>query len=582
MNDSEDKKHSERVAELLYGTARGVAQVTAVFSLVVVVLLTLNFIGRTSAPMQESPAMEKLRTELRGNPGDEQLKLEIRAFDVLARRAFFGSAAFGRNGALLLCGGVVILFASLRTMGHVRRRSPDPGMFAVEDDDGAPARRSRIAIATGGVVLLLLCGYAAISIRSRLGTLPPGPALVVDQPVVGPSDEDIERNWPGFRGPWGIGVSHAKGVPVEWDVDSGKNVKWKVAVPSAGFSSPVVWSNRVFLTGASDDALEVFCFDADNGKLLWRADAAGTLGSPAKRPEVGEETGYAAPTPATDGSHVFALFATGDMLCLDYSGKRAWSVNIGVPDTHYGHGSSPIAYRGLVYVQYDHTEAGQLLALECSSGKVAWRASRSFDPSWASPVLVKHGERTHLMLHASPTVVSYDPATGKIHWQLECMLGGEVAPSPAFADGMAFFGTEYSILAAIDVDHPEKVAWETDEDLPDVSSPVAVGEHLFIGSSAGDLTCFERATGKQQWQHSINEAFYSSPVFADGRIYLMDSTGVMHVFAASAELKVLASSKLGESSVCTPAIVDGRIYIRSHKNLYCIESDAASTAGNAK
>ena len=155
-----------------------------------------------------------------------------------------------------------------------------------------------------------------------------------------PSDAEIAKAWPRFRGPGGLGISAYTNVPDAWDAASGKGIVWKTPVPLPGNNSPVVWGKRVFLSGADKHRREVYCFDADSGKLVWRQNVPGTPQSTAKPPEVTDDTGYAAPTTATDGRRVFAIFANGDLAAFDVSGKPAWAKSLGIPENSYGHASS--------------------------------------------------------------------------------------------------------------------------------------------------------------------------------------------------------------------------------------------------
>ena len=552
--------------DVVYAVARSIAVVSVVFSLVVAVFLVMNFLRRDSAPLQESVGLDRLRTELRGNPGDSELRQQIQALDTLARRAFFTSVTFATNGALLLCGGLAILMVSLKTMGTIQKRLPDPGKFSADDDVGADDKYGRRAIGGAAAVLVVICIAVVLTVKSHLSPGDDGIAPA-REPYV-PSDEDVFRNWPGFRGPRGIGVAHCTNVPVQWDGKTGENVRWEVEVPLSGFSSPVVWGTHLFLTGGDEKSLMILCYDTDTGKLLWRREVDDG-GPPEKLPKGTEDTGYAAATMATDGRRAFAIFATGDLLCTDFDGNVMWSRNLGFPKSTYGYASSLITHAGLLFVQYDEADNPRLIAMDAHSGRTKWETKRKVDESWASPILVDNAGRIELVLNANPLVAGYDPDTGREIWSTNCMER-DVAPSPAFAGGIVYATTEYSILAAIKPGVPAQILWQTDEDLPSVSSPVAVGDYLFL-ADGGIVTCFDRTTGTVHWKQKFDTGFYSSPVYAEGRIYLVDEAGVMHVLAADKEFKLLASSRLSGKSVCTPAFMEGRIYIRGNKTLCCVE-----------
>lgn len=572
MNDYSPQKNPH-TARLYLGIAHGVAVVAAVFSLVVCVLIVINFIMRESTPLLDSPALEKLLTELRDNPADLEMKDQIRTLDLLTRKAFFTSVAFTKAGALLLCIGVALLLASLKAMAVIQRRLPDPGKFEITEDTGSAEKIGRWTISVVGVVLVLVCLIMAFRAETGLDSALESRSVVHKDMPSGiepePAKEEFNRNWAGFRGPGGRAVAYHAGVPVEWDGKTGKNILWKTPVPLPGFSSPIVWDNRLFLSGGSDALLEVYCFDTETGKMLWRREVRGSSGSPAQWPEVTEDTGYAASTMTTDGRLVFAVFATGDIICMDFAGNRVWARNFGVPDNMYGHASSLIAHDGRLFVQYDQVGGGHLFALKTDNGMTIWERNREVKVSWASPIIIETGGRVELILNGNPLAVSYDPSDGTENWSIECM-SGEVAPSPAFAGGIVYVTTAYSILAAIKANGPAEIIWQTDEDLPDASSPLATGKHVFIAASYGTVTCFDALTGEVLWKKEFDEGFYSSPVLADGRVYLMDKSGLMHIFADDREYKLLATAELGEESTCTPAFLKGRIYIRGKRNLYCI------------
>ncbi|HNY01776.1 MAG TPA: PQQ-binding-like beta-propeller repeat protein, partial [Bacteroidales bacterium] len=369
--------------------------------------------------------------------------------------------------------------------------------------------------------------------------------------------------------PGGLGIAWQKNLPVAWDGSSGKNIRWKTAIPLPGYNSPIVWKDKVFLSGASGAKRAVFCFRAADGKIAWTAEIPKLPGSPEQNPKVNSETGLAAPTLTTDGHQVYAIFANGDLAAIDFDGKTVWTKSLGSPRNHYGHSSSLILYRDLLIVQYDQTGAAAVIALSVKNGDKVWETSRNVKVSWASPILVNNGGKAELILAAEPCVIAYDPANGKERWRMDC-ISGEVGPSPAFAAGMVFSVNEYSKLAAIRTSPTPSVAWEDDEYLSDVPSPVASGGMLFLVTSYGVVVCYDAATGQKNWVKELERSVYASPMIADGKLYVLDKQGLMHIFSAEKTMTPLGDSPLGEGSVCTPAFADGRIFIRGNSNLYCI------------
>ena len=383
------------------------------------------------------------------------------------------------------------------------------------------------------------------------------------------SPAELNSNWTSFRGPGDNGVAYQKNIPVSWDGKSGNNIRWKTEIPLPGYNSPVIWKDKIFLTGANENKREVYCIDVNSGKILWRTAVAKIPGSPDQVPKVNRETGFSAPTVTTDGIRVYAIFANGDISALDFDGKKVWDKNLGLPKNHYGHSSSLIMYQDKVIVQYDQTGNASVMALYGKTGEVAWKTVRNVRVSWASPILVNTGNRMELILAADPYVASYDPENGKELWKIDC-ISGEVGPSAAYADGVVYSVNEYSKLAAVKIGGTPEILWEDNEYLSDVPSPVATGKYLFLVTSYGVAVCYDAKKGSKYWTKEFGNTIYASPVLADGKIYLLNSKGTMYIFNADKTFSLMGEPQLDEGSFCTPAFTDGRIIIRGDKNLYCI------------
>ena len=386
-----------------------------------------------------------------------------------------------------------------------------------------------------------------------------------------PSDDELRANFPFFRGFNGLGIAFQKNIPTDWDGATNRNILWKIKIPLSGFNSPIVWGDKVFLTGASNNKKEIYCIEASSGKILWTAEVKDIPDSPASSPKVTPDTGHAAPGMATDGQRVYAIFSNGDIIALDFTGNQLWAKNLGVPKNHYGHSSSLIVHKNKLIVQYDQGTGGQVMALSGSTGDILWSTPRKVKISWASPILISNAGRTEIVLVADPNVAGYDPETGAELWSIKGVIG-EVGPSAAFADGVVFVTNEYSKLLAIKVDGKPKVLWESDEFLSDVPSPVATNDLLFLVTSYGAVACYEAKTGNKFWEQEFNDGFYSSPMIVENRVYLINKQGVTHIFKADKAFELIAEPKLGEKSVCTPAFSNGRIFLRTETSLFCIGS----------
>ena len=393
-------------------------------------------------------------------------------------------------------------------------------------------------------------------------------------------------NWPRFRGADGSGIAPEGQYPSDFDGRTGKNILWKTALPLPGYSSPIVWEKQVFLTGADARTREVFCYHADTGRLLWRRQVGnqsdGTPAGPAKPWHVAS---YAASTPATDGRCLCAMFANGDVACLEQDGTIRWVRNLGLPDNHYGHAASPIIWKDLLLVQLDQSTAetarSKLLALSLETGKTVWETKRSVGAGWSTPLVIEVAGQPQVVASGSPLLAAYDPRTGQQLWHTDTMRGGYYAvPSPIFAGGLVVAGTEGALLAAVrpsgkgDIT-ATGVLWTIEEDLPSVCSPLSDGELLFLLTSDGLLSCHQLRTGKRLWQKDFSggdRSFEASPSLVGKTLYLVDSTGrVLLVPATREEPASVGQSHLGEPCLgASPAFAAGRIYLRGEKHLFCI------------
>ena len=409
------------------------------------------------------------------------------------------------------------------------------------------------------------------------GVTPDWPEL----PAGFPSNDEIQRNWPRFRGPGGLGISAYTDIPTTWDGDTGEGVLWKTAVPLPGNSSPIVWGNRVFLTGANEERREVCCFDTDSGKLLWQSEVPGTPESTDEPPEVGESTGFASPTPTTDGRRVYAMFANGDIAAVDFDGNVRWSRSLGVPKNIYGHAASLAMYQDLVIVQFDqgerNDELSKLLALAAETGETVWEALREVPNSWSSPIVIEHAGEPQIITGADPWVIANSPTGGKEIWRAEC-LEADVGPTPVYADGVVFVANEFPGAAAIRADGTGNVTethvvWQSDIGAPDCCSPLATDKFMFLLASFGTLTCFDvKQGGEPFWEEDFEDAnFTSSPSLVGQYVYLFDEDGRASIVEPTQdECKRIADAKLGERCVTSPAFQKGRIYIRGEEHLFCI------------
>ncbi len=606
-----------------YRSAVRMAVVAGVFSLLVGALMAYDYARRWQGDPNEHAAYVALKAAAAEQPDNQTLKTEIQRLDEQLRREYFRQRALMATGAVLLVISTSACVAFWRLAVVLRRRLPQPAAAAVRRDDEAEfARPARWAVAGLGAVLLVAAAglfvwaYARVPAGALVASNPPsttgntptgtpgrgptgqtpggggqpggqtpgpptpppaGPRVQIpDEP---PAAEEIQRNWPRFRGPGGLGISAYTDVPTTWDAASGRNILWKTKVPLPGNGSPVVWGDRVFLSGADEKRREVYCFDTDSGTLLWQKPVPATALSTAGECEVSQDTGYAAPTVAADGRVVCAVFANGDLAAFDFQGNLAWSHSFGIPENAYGHASSLVAYKNLLFVQIDQAAAkdklSKLYALDIRTGKVVWQVDREVPNSWTTPIVIHAAQRDQLITAADPWVLAYDPSDGTELWRADC-LRQDVGPSPTFADGVVYVATEYRCLSAIRADGRGDVTethilWQAEDGLPDTCSPLVAGGHMFVLASYGIFTCYDAEKGEWLWEMELDGNFQSSPGLVGKLVYVVSDEGKAWVIEPGpSEGKITAEADLGERCVTSPAFQPGRIYLRGEEHLFCI------------
>jgi outer membrane protein assembly factor BamB len=577
--------------EFLARLATAVTVVSGFFSVIVFTMLLFNFLQVEAADPVDNLMLTKMRQEYASLPQqDEVLAQRIRDLDMLNRKAFFTSQGHLRTGATLLLIGICTFLIAFKYSLRWRREKPVLETVPTADKEFLALAESRQLITWASVAMLAIGLGATLLTESavvRDSSMVASAALdsageesaakdAATEAAAAPAItwEQMEKNWPSFRGPGSLGKAHFTNAPTSWDLAAGTNVKWKVDLTMPGYNSPVIWGDRLYLSAADETAHEIYCFNVNDGSQLWKQVVPKQEGAPATPPKVTDDTGFAAPTMAAHGDQVFAIFANGDLVSYDKDGKLVWGRNVGLPNNHYGHSSSLIAYDKFLYVQLDQKTDPKLMALDVATGKELWKAQRTAI-SWASPIVAQTEFGPQLILCNESHVDAYDPITGAQLWTQEC-LSGEVAPSPAYANGMVFAANEYAVATGIQLAKGAEgieasIAWQYDELLPEVSSPVGDGERFYFGTAAGILVCLDAKSGEKLWEHELDSGFYSSPVLVGDRIYVLDNDGVMQIIKAGPAYESIAAIPTGEVAHATPAFMDGRIYLRSQNHLYCIE-----------
>ena len=392
------------------------------------------------------------------------------------------------------------------------------------------------------------------------------------------------ENWPQLRGPNGAGISTEKGLPLQW---AAKDYAWKIKLPGIGHSSPIVWNDRVIVTSAANKGAQRYidCYSAVTGQPVWRKTLGGIT-----HPKHALNS-FASATPATDGKRVFVSWGDNDeffMVAHDFeTGKELWRTQLGVSLSGDGHGTavSPVLFEDLVIILNEHdTSLGYIAALDQATGKVRWKIDRKINKmTYSTPILVEDGGQTQLINAClDDGLMGLNPRTGKILWTTPDTFTLRTVAMPVYWKGHVFGscggGGKGKLMTAVKLGGignvtETHVAWERKRSLPYVPTPIAYGDHLYLWLDNGIVVCVDAKTGAEQWNERVGRGdFSSSPVCIDGKIYCSSRTGEFTVVDASPQFKIRGRSQLGEQTHATPAVSNGRMFIRGFEHLYCLEA----------
>ena len=468
-----------------------------------------------------------------------------------------------------------------------------------------------IGLVQGPVTLTLarVTAEAAAPAAAAAETTPP-PAMLPPGRIARATGP---RNWPSFRGDSSAGNGDGQRAITDWDVASGKNVKWKTPIPGIATSSPIVWGNRVFATTAVSSAgnnsfktglygdvkpvddlspheWKIYCLDKATGKILW--EKAAVIGAP--RTKRHTKSSQASSTPVTDGRRVVAVFGSaGVMIAWDYSGKELWRVNLGTLDSgwffdpafQWGHSSSPIIYRNSVILQADVQKGSFIAAWDVATGKPLWKTERADEIStWGTPTIARTADGRDVLVTNGTKIRGYDPASGKQLWTLgpnsEITIG-----TPVAGNGLVYVTGGYPPVRPIYAIRPgaegdislqkgqesnESIAWSNMTEGTYIPTPLLYDGYLFTLNINGVLSAYDPQTGKRVFRGRVGTggAFSASPVGADGRLYIASEDGEVYVISATPDMKQLAKNDMKEVIMATPAISDGLIVLRTMGHLY--------------
>ena len=390
----------------------------------------------------------------------------------------------------------------------------------------------------------------------------------------------LAQDWPQFRGPGGLGISPASELPVTWSET--ENVAWKTALPGYGSSSPIALNGKLYVTcysgygiernqGTMEDLmLHVVCVDAKTGAILW--DQAIKPRSARVR-----DHGYAAATPATDGTHLYVFLGKTGLFKFDLDGRQIWQTSVGTKTHGWGSGTSPVLYENLAIVNAS-VESGSLVAIDKETGKEIWRA-QGMDSSWNTPHLVRATNgKQELAVTVKNWILAFDPSTGKELWRCAA-IPDYICPSIVSHDGIVYaLGGRSSKTVAVrtggrgDVTKTHKL-WQADVGA-NVSSPVVHDGHLYWVSDRNQVAyCLSLADGAVQYAERLRMQPYASTLLADGRLYVVTRNKGTLVLAAQPEFKKLAHNVLADRSTfnASPIVCHGALILRSDENLYAIK-----------
>jgi outer membrane protein assembly factor BamB len=398
------------------------------------------------------------------------------------------------------------------------------------------------------------------------------------------------ENWPQWRGPNLNGVSGEKNVPLKWSAT--ENVTWKLPVPNVSGSTPVIWGDHVFLsiaTGpAETDSLEIWSVNRADGSVRWKAP----MGRGNQKVRKGDMT---SPSPVTDGKTVWLLTGTGVVKAFDFQGKELWARDLqkdyGKFGLNHGYGSSPLLYQGALFIPVLHgmntDDPSYLVKLDAKSGKPLWKVDRPTEAirespdAYITPALLKYGKTTEIVLSGGDVVTGHDPDSGKELWRVNG-LNPENNPfyriiaSPVAGNGIIYAPTRVKPMLAIktggrgDITKTH-VAWSFDRG-PDVPTPVFDSKFLYVVDDRGVVHCLDAQTGAVVYgpERLRPGTYSSSPVLADGRIYVSNEDGYTVVFAQGPKFEVLAENTVDEYMLGSVAISEGQVFLRTGKHVFCI------------
>lgn len=429
--------------------------------------------------------------------------------------------------------------------------------------------------------------------------------LVFSSCIFKNKSNEFQKNWPSFRGLNASGIFEKANIPLSWDLNKNKNIKWKTIIPGLGHSSPVIWEDKVFVTTAisenekeflninpaSIDPLndstihefKVYCLDKNTGEIIW--DVVSHKGIPKVKRH--PKSSHASPTPATDGKHLVVFFGSEGLYCYSFKGELLWKKDLGVldanffmaPEAQWGFASSPVIYKDRVIVQCDVSDKCFLASFNIHTGEEIWRTERDDYPTWSTPTILKNGRSTQIVVNGFKQIGGYDFETGKLIWWMKG--GGDIPiPTPVVFKDMIFINSAHgpeSPIYAISIKAKGDISLQTDSNSNEYvkwsikhggsyhQTPLIYNDYLYNLQGNGQLSCFDIHSGNLVYKENLKQkgGFTASGIASDGKLYFPSEEGDIVVVKSGPEFEILAINPLGDICMASPAICKDGIYFRT-------------------
>jgi outer membrane protein assembly factor BamB len=539
------------------------AQWTALTFILVLGGLMIHDARRQNQTLTTSRTL--LKTLKSGDLDDPAIAKTVRDLDYLYRATHFQTQDRQSLGFLLL--GIGLLVLCLLLVLDRYRFAPE---LKVPDDAGPTPEKVRkelliysiggLSILTISLVGIRMTVFTSTSTATSISTMADAPVVIPAQPaiqkiILSKALEEASHHWPQFRGSV---LPNQNLLPQTWRFKT----KWQSTIPLNGFNSPVVWGDRIFVAGGDQTERAMFCFDASDGKQLWKTSCT----SAPVYPDLTEDTGVSAPTLCVDKSRVYGIFATGEMICCDHGGNILWQKQLPTPDILYGYASSPLLLGDRLIVQYDLDATQSIYALDIFTGNEIWKTQREASASWSSPVAMVENDTAIIFTAGNYVAQGIDANTGIVLWENK-ELSGEVATSAIVHNGAFYFSNAGAITTAFNAHSGEMVFRNDNVPAPDVASPILVNDIFALFSSGGSVIGIHAQNGEELFEQNFDNGFYASPIVINGKIIAVNLDGELFLLSLGEKtLTMEAQYSIGEKVVSIPAMHRGNLIIRTAAN----------------